>query len=93
MKTITKKYKVYSFDELSDKAKEKALEQEIEFWLEINYEDLPKCIKTAIDKVEKIHPHWFTGSYIYQECQKFLVDTIRANKYQYLESGEFFNWL
>jgi len=39
MKTVTKTYTVYSFDELDLTAKNKAINNEVNFWIEISGDD------------------------------------------------------
>lgn len=47
--TVTKTYKVYKFDELSEEAKEKFISEEREFEAKTNLEELVDCMKSAMD--------------------------------------------
>lgn len=47
--TVTNTYKVYTFDELSEKAKKKVISEEREFEAKTNLEELVDCMKSAMD--------------------------------------------
>ena len=57
MKTIKKTYELFGFDELDEAGKEKAINDEIAFYLEMDYETNP--FKDAIDKAEEMQTPWF----------------------------------
>jgi hypothetical protein len=91
MKTITKKYKVYNFNELNEAAKEKAISDEIRFMVEtISYEEADTNLKKAYDKAEEMLTPWFTESYIYEYCKDEIIETIKFNKYDFLKDGSLF---
>jgi hypothetical protein len=91
MREVTKTYKVYSLDELSEEAREKAISDEIQFYIEcVRYEDMPKIMQKAIDKAERMQTPWFTGSYIYDYCKDDIIETIKLNEFTFLENGEMF---
>lgn len=46
--TVTKTYKVYTFDELSKEAKEKFIEEQSNFEAEINADEMVDCMKNAM---------------------------------------------
>lgn len=46
--TVTNTYKVYTFDELSDEAKEKFIEAERDFEMESNADEMVECLKEAM---------------------------------------------
>lgn len=47
--TVTNTYKVYTFDELSDEAKEKFIEERRDFVMEIRADEFFDCMKRAMD--------------------------------------------
>ena len=78
MKTITKEYQVFNFNELSNEAKEKAVNDDINYFLECTpYEDMEGKYKKAIDKAEAMQTPWFTGSYIYEYCKKDIEKNLK----------------
>lgn len=92
MKTVTKQYKVYSFDELSEDAKNRAISDYIDFLLETTlYEDMTENLKKAVDKAESMQTPWFTGSYVFDYCKDELIETIKANEYEFTEDGKIFH--
>lgn len=89
MKQVTKTYNVYSFDELSEEAQNKAISELIEFYIEvIPYEEMSSSMKRACNKAEQMQTPWFVGSYIYDYCKAELVDELMEQSF--LESGEIF---
>lgn len=91
MKTVTTTTTVYNFNELSEKAKEKAIINHIEWIAEIGWENeeyRPSYIKEAIDKCEEMKTPWFFGDYIYE----FGKDSIELELQDSLftEDGELF---
>ena len=90
MNIITKTYNVYGFNELSETAQGKVMNEYLKFILEvIPYEDMSNNMKKAIDRANSMHTPWFTGSYIYDYCLDELIESI--NSYEYLENGDIFN--
>ena len=91
METITKKYDVYSFDELSEEAKEKAIIDTALFWLEvIPYEEMTGNLKKAVNRAEELKTPWFTPSYIYDYCKDEIIEVIKINGWQFTKDGEIF---
>lgn len=88
MKTITKKYEVYYFDELSEASKEKAISDHINFEVEIMDETSP-YYHCAVE-MEKMQTPWFLGECVYDEHKNDIIETIKINNYLFLENGEFF---
>ena len=84
-----KETKVYKFDELTDRAKEEAISDHINFMLEvIQQEDASDNLKKAIDKAEAMQTPWFTGSYIYEYCKDEVIENIKINEYEFTEDGK-----
>jgi hypothetical protein len=89
MKTITKEYQVYSFDELDENGKNKALLDQVEFELETMDENSP-FYQAVLDN-EKNQTPWFTGETIFHDYRDLLIETIKANEYRFLADGSQFN--
>jgi hypothetical protein len=89
MRTITKEIKLFTFDELSEKAKEKAITDQINSLLEIDYNHLSDNVKKGIDKSESMLTPWFVNGYIFD----FAKDEILAEckEFEYLEDGQWYN--
>lgn len=81
----TKIINLYTFDELSNEAKEKAISDQIEFEIEIMDEDSP-YYKYAIE-MEKYQTPWFLGSEIYHNEKESLIETIKINEYTFTSEG------
>jgi len=92
MKEITVTYKTYTFDELSDEAKERAISDEINVILEtIPYNAMKGAFKKAVDKAEKMKTPWFTNGYVYDYCKDQIITLLKADNYKFLENGKMFN--
>lgn len=90
MKTVTKTYNVYSFEELSKIAQDEVINNYINFYTEvIPYEDISDDMKKAVNKAESMQTPWFTGSYIYEYCLEEIMEGVKS--YEYLENGDIFN--
>jgi hypothetical protein len=91
MKTITKTYQVYSFDELSQDAKNIAINGEIRFWIEVlgNGDNLPPEILKAFKKAEQMQTPWFTGEYIMEYAKDIIIEGCK--QYDYLSDGKIFS--
>ena len=88
MRIKTTEMKVYTFDELTDKAKQKAINDYVNFLLETqNYETASDNFKKAIDKAEAMQTPWFAGSYIFEYCREEILDDIKENNYEFEEAG------
>jgi len=87
MRTITKKFKVYKFDELDKKGKEKAINDEIQVILDLYDPDSasPK-VKKAVEKADRLHTPWFAGSIIWEMCEKEILETLRDE--EFYENGK-----
>ena len=90
MYKVTKEYEVYSYEELSDEAKERAVIDTVKEWVECRAyeEDCKGSFERACDKAEKMQTPWFTGNYIYQDCRAEIEEEL--NLYEFLKSGERF---
>lgn len=86
MNTVT--IKTFKFDELNKEAQEKAIVDMIDFEIEVMNEDSP-YYEYAL-KMEKMKTPWFLGEVIYEKEKETIIETIRINEYDYLESGKFY---
>ena len=94
MKTICKSFDVYPFIELTEDAQNKAINDHINFWLEIkSYEDEPKNsnFKKACDKAESMQTPWFAPCYVYDYCKDEIIEEIEINEYVFTAEGHLFN--
>lgn len=90
MQTITKEYTVYKFNELSDSAKEKALESFYDLnvdhdWYEFSYEDFISQLNEVGLTCDKFYFELDRGSYIepvnlrFTDVEKFVKSKIDEN--------------
>jgi hypothetical protein len=102
MKTVTKEYKLYRFNELPEEGKRKARIDYIDFLANISqsfYNDNGKVkeeyknyfVIEVINEMEKMQTPWFFGDCLYHEYQKELDNEIILNDYDFTEEGEIFN--
>lgn len=93
MKVVTKKYNVYSFDELCEESKEKAINDYIDFLVQVtDFESLNKNsnMYKAYKKANEMRTPWFLGSYVWEYCQKQIMKELKGSQYEYLENGSVF---
>ena len=88
MRTITKKYDVYKFDELDERTQEKIICD----YLDFNYcnIDITKLHKNsnlykAFKKAEDLQTPWFIEQFIWDYCKKDILKDIK--KYEYYKNG------
>ena len=88
MKVKITETKVYEYDELTQEAKDTAIDNLIQFLLETSEpEDWSYNFKKAVDKAEEMQTPWFTGSYVYEYCLQELIDELKDNEYGFTEDG------
>ncbi len=84
MKTITKTYKLYEYSELEQTAKDKAVQDMIDFYLEQNdYECMPEFVQKTIDEMDKMRTWWFTAGEIYNNYRDEVENDILINEHLY----------
>jgi len=86
MKTITKTFDLYKFDELSKEAQDKAINDHINF--EIETMDVNNPYYHCAEEMDRMQTPWFLGECIYEHHKDEIVETIRINKYLFFEDGE-----
>mgnify|MGYP004500230841 CR=1 FL=1 len=82
---------IYKFKELEEEAKEKVIEEYIEFLIATtDFEKINKNsnLYKAYKKSTEMLTPWFLGSYIYDFCKKQIMQDINTQKYY--ENGEIF---
>lgn len=90
MKIITRHYKTYKYLELSTKAKERAIYNEIEYCLKyIPYQKMSLTMKKACDKAEQNRTPWFSGAYVSSDCKDEIIN--RLKHFRFIKNGEKFN--
>ncbi len=89
MRTTTKTYNIYTFDELSEESKTFAINDLIKFILDCDYDQIKKWwpkVTRAIDKAESMQTPWFVGQYVYEYCKDDVLLPI-LKLAEYLEDG------
>ncbi len=90
MQKITVTYEVYEYKELAEDAKNKVINNYINFIIEcVPYKYLSENMKKAVDKANSMQTPWFTGSYIYEYALDEILEGVKQNKY--LIDGKIFN--
>jgi hypothetical protein len=91
----TVRTKVYKFSELSEKAKDRVIEDRINDMVQYEWEDYYKNwpeFKKAIDMSERMQTPWFTGSYVWEYCGKGIVAALTEDQEcKYTKDGKYFN--
>lgn len=81
----------YSYDELNQAAKDKAVWDEVQAFIEaIAYDELSPAMRKVIDDNERTQTPWFVEQGIYFNCRDEIEDCIRANEYEYYSDGTMF---
>ena len=91
MREITVTTKVYKFNELSKKAKDRAIVEHIQFWIEtIPYEEMAGNLKKAVNEAERLQTPWFTHEIVYDYCKDEVIDEIKLNDYDFTIEGNIY---
>ena len=91
MKTITKIFTVYSFDELDEGVQNKVILNWINFEIEIM--DEKSLFYDCVVKMEEMHTPWFLAECIYEEHKEDIIGIIDANDCLFLKNGESFDMI
>jgi hypothetical protein len=92
MRTVTKKYRVFKYQELCKVAQDRVISEHIQFLLDVvPYEDMSDNFKKAIDKAEELRTPWFTASIAWEYCKDEILADIKDNKYEYTSDGKIFS--
>jgi len=90
----TKTYEVFTFDELDQVAKDKAINDCIVTWMECEQlvpEDAIDGYTKAIVTSEHMQTPWFCGSYIWDYCKEQVE--VECRRMWYCQNGEFDSWI
>ena len=90
MKKILKNLNIdaYEFEDLSPEAQERAIEDHINFWLEVvSYDEAEGNYKKALDEARSMQTPWFVGNYVYDYCKKDVINEIKINNYLFDVEG------
>src|SRR5512146_242474 len=90
MKYMTITFEIFPFDELSKEAQQKAIDNYIEFLVEtadISSPEIDPDLKRAILTAERMQTPWFTGSYVWDYCQEWILRDLKDDIW-YLANGE-----
>jgi TorA maturation chaperone TorD len=88
MRTKITRTKLYIFNELPVKAQEKAINDHINFLLEVNqWETASDNFKKAVNKAEAMLTPWFTGSYVYEYCKDEILADLESNHFEFTIDG------
>jgi len=84
MKTITKTFDLYEFHELSEEAKNRAINEHINFEIEIMGEDSPyyHCVL----EMEEMRTPWFLGECIYEHHKEDIITSLET--YLFFKDGK-----
>jgi len=88
MKTVTKTFKLYSFDELDEGVQNKVLFDWINFEIEIMNED--SLFYDCVVEMEDMRTPWFLAECIYEKHREDIIGIIDANECLFLKNGESF---
>ena len=80
--------KIYTFDELNQTAKEKAIVDMVNFEISIGIDE-DSVYYPAVVRMEEMQTPWFLAETLYFDYKEYLIETIKANNYYYLQDGTF----
>lgn len=86
MKTV--QINLYSFNELSEKAKQKAILDAIEFEIEFVADENSR-FKEVFEEMERMQTPWFAAETIYHtpKYKQMIIDNLLANDYTFEADG------
>lgn len=94
MRTITRNYNIFTYDELDEKAQERAVNDMIEVWMECEHhvpEDALEAYHKAWASAERMQTPWFWGSYIWEYGKEQVLAECRTA--YYLANGEWWGYM
>jgi len=86
MKIITKTFKIYEFDELSQRAQNKAVSDHINFVIDAM--DKSSLFYHCVIEMEHMQTPWFLPSCINEAHKEDIIKMIKNNNYMFFENGE-----
>ena len=82
---------VYTYDELSEKSRARAMSDLIEFYLDM-YRGTPEesfsFVDLAVKKAGRMKTPWFAGAYMIEMAEQEILEDLR--QYEYLPDGSIF---
>lgn len=83
---------VFEFDELDENVKNRVIGDIVNDWMDMNWspDECRKEFDEAIARSEQMQTPWFCGSYIYEYCEKWILDEARSALYY--DDGDFVKW-
>ena len=82
---------VYTYDELNEKARAKAMNDLVEFYLDM-YRGTPEesfsFVDLAVKKANRMKTPWFAGAYMIEMAEQEILEDLR--QYEYLPDGSIF---
>ena len=93
MEQVNIAYSVFEFDELSKEAREKAINEEVCFWIDTAF-SMPKeqwnsRFRDAVNELNRLHIPWFLGKVLLKKCKDEIFAGCRDRRY--LHDGSVFN--
>jgi len=95
MKTITLAVELYTFEELSEKAQDKAINRLLDAWLEYGdlvWEETQPVFKDAIAEAHRMQTPWFAKEIVFHRCNKYVFEELNnwyfeadGKEYDYIE--------
>lgn len=82
---------VYTYDELNEKARKKALNDLIDFYLDMyaaTPDDIYSFVDLAVKKADRMKTPWFAGAYMIEMAEQEILEDLR--QYEYLPDGSIF---
>lgn len=71
--------RVYEYDELDVKAQETAINDQIQFMLEVEQDS--DIVQNAINKAEENDTPWFAGQILFEDNEDAIMDIVRRSYY------------
>ena len=93
MKTITKKITLFSYNELTPQAQEKAMENHVSWHAEIDWsgeEFIPDFIQQAQERCEELKTPWFFGQFIFEYGEPHFLIELEETGEKFLSNGEIY---
>lgn len=94
MKTITPAVELFTFEELSEKVQERALNDLINAWLANEWfvpeEALPR-FKKAVQRSFDMQTPWFAAEMVYDACKTYIEDEL--DRWYYEANGKNYDYI
>lgn len=94
MKTITPAIELFTFEELSEDAKNTAINGLLDTWLEyggIVWEEAQLAFKLAIAEAERMQTPWFAKEIVFRDCKKYIYEEL--NNWYFTGNGKEYDYI